>query len=148
MSKDEHPASGPRRRDFLGLAIVGTAAALGVAAAVPAVAFLRPSGRRVGGTAPAGRIQDFQVGTARMVLLDDRPVLVIRLPGGDLRAFSAVCTHLGCVVEYSPERNRIVCPCHRGVYSVDGRNVSGPPPRPLPALKVEVEAGNVVVRSI
>jgi cytochrome b6-f complex iron-sulfur subunit len=147
MSKDEKPSASAGRRDFLGLAIIGTATALGVTAAVPAVAFLRPGGRRMGGSAEAGKIHDFQVGTARMVLLDDRPVLVIRLPEGGLRAFSASCTHLGCIVKYSPERNRIECPCHRGVYAIDGSNVSGPPPRPLEALKVEVESGSIFVRS-
>jgi cytochrome b6-f complex iron-sulfur subunit len=147
MSNDEKATSGSGRRDFLGLAIIGTAAALGVTAAVPGIAFLRPGGRRLGGSTSAGKVQDFQVGTARMVMLDDRPVLVIRSPEGGFRAFSAACTHLGCIVKYSPECNRIECPCHRGVYSIDGSNVSGPPPRPLETLKVEVEAGALVVRS-
>lgn len=146
MSNDEKSASGSGRRDFLGLAIVGTAAALGVTAAVPGIAFLRPDSQRVMGAATAGKVHDFQVGTARMVLLDDRPVLVIRLPEGGFRAFLASCTHLGCIVKYSPERNRIECPCHRGVYAIDGSNVSGPPPRPLVTLKVEVESGEIFVR--
>jgi cytochrome b6-f complex iron-sulfur subunit len=147
MRGDEKSTSSPGRRDFLGLAIVGTATALGVTAAVPAIAFLRPGARRLGGSAPAGKVQDFQVGTARVVLVDDRPALVIRLPDGGFRAFSAVCTHLGCIVKYSQERNRIECPCHRGVYAIDGSNVSGPPPRPLEPLKVEVELGAIYVRS-
>jgi len=147
MSNDEKSTSSSGRRDFLGLAIVGTATALGVTAAVPGISFLRPDSRRTIGTASAGKVHDFQVGTGRMVLLDDRPVLVIRLPEGGFRAFLAACTHLGCIVKYSQERNRIECPCHRGVYSIDGGNVSGPPPRPLEALKVEVESGEIIVRS-
>jgi Rieske Fe-S protein len=147
MSNDEKPTAGSGRRDFLGLAIVGTAAALGVTAAVPGIAFLRPDGRRVIGAASAGKIHDFQVGTGRMVLLDDRPVLVIRLPEGGFRAFLASCTHLGCIVKYSQERHRIECPCHRGVYAIDGTNIAGPPPRPLESLKVEVQSGEILVRS-
>jgi cytochrome b6-f complex iron-sulfur subunit len=147
MRNDEGSISVSGRRDFLGLAIAGTATALGVTAALPGIAFLRPDSRRVIGTASAGKVHDFQVGTARMVLLDDRPVLVIRLAEGGFRAFLAACTHLGCIVKYSPERHRIECPCHRGVYSIDGSNVSGPPPRPLIALKVEVESGEIFVRS-
>jgi Rieske Fe-S protein len=60
-----------------------------------------------------------------------KPCLVIRTPEGKVRAFNAICTHLDCTVEYRPDRSDIFCPCHDGVYDVYGRNVSGPPPRPL-----------------
>jgi len=146
MTDDEKSKAGSQRRDFLGMAIVGTAAALGATAAVPGLAFLRPSSRRIPGSASAGRVQDFPVGTSRTILLDDKPVLVIRLPDGEFKAFSAVCTHLGCIVQYSQERSRIECPCHRGVFALDGHNVSGPPAKPLEPVKVEIESGTLIVR--
>jgi cytochrome b6-f complex iron-sulfur subunit len=65
-----------------------------------------------------------------------QPCLVIRTPDGEVRAFNAVCTHLQCTVEYRPAKADIFCNCHDGVYNLNGRNVSGPPPRPLEEYKV------------
>ena len=82
------------------------------------------------------------------MLIDERPVLVIRARGEEVRAFSALCTHLQCVVAYSAERNQIECPCHRGIYSVDGQNIAGPPPRPLEELAVTINDRVVTVSRI
>ncbi len=56
----------------------------------------------------------------------------------DVRAFNAVCTHLECTVRYRPGTNDIFCGCHEGVYDLNGRNISGPPPRPLEAYQVRL----------
>ena len=64
------------------------------------------------------------------------PCLVILTPDGEVRAFNAVCTHLQCTVEYRPDHHDIFCPCHNGVYDLFGRNIAGPPPRPLEEYKV------------
>jgi len=81
----------------------------------------------------------------RMVLVDERPVFIVR-SANEVRAFSALCTHLQCVVQHSAERKRFECPCHGGVYTLDGTNVAGPPPRPLEELAVTIAAGTVIVR--
>jgi len=65
-----------------------------------------------------------------------KPCLLIRTPEGDIKAFSAVCTHLECTVEFRAKHGDIFCNCHNGVYDLNGRNVSGPPPRPLEAYRV------------
>jgi cytochrome b6-f complex iron-sulfur subunit len=65
-----------------------------------------------------------------------KPCLVIRTPDGEVKAFCAVCTHLECTVEFRPAKADIFCNCHDGVYNLNGRNVSGPPPRPLQEYKV------------
>jgi Rieske Fe-S protein len=65
-----------------------------------------------------------------------KPCLVIRTPEGEVRAFCAVCTHLECTVEFRAAKADIFCNCHDGVYNLNGRNVSGPPPRPLEEYKV------------
>lgn len=66
---------------------------------------------------------------------------------GDLRAFSAVCTHLGCIVKWQPtEHHAIYCECHGGMFGRDGSVVGGPPPRPLPQYPVEVRDGQVIVK--
>jgi cytochrome b6-f complex iron-sulfur subunit len=74
-----------------------------------------------------------------------QPGILIRTPGGDLRAFSAVCTHLGCTVQYRPDLIQIWCACHNGHYDLNGKNLSGPPPRPLPPYAVNVRGDQIVV---
>jgi len=73
------------------------------------------------------------------------PGILIRTPAGDLRAFSAVCTHLNCTVQYRPDLTQIWCACHNGHYDLNGKNVSGPPPRPLEAYTVNVRAEQIFV---
>ncbi len=65
-----------------------------------------------------------------------KPCLVIRTPEGEVRAFNAVCTHVDCTVDFRADHGDIFCNCHNGVYDLHGRNVSGPPPRPLEAYQV------------
>ena len=65
-----------------------------------------------------------------------KPCLLIRTPEGEIRAFNAVCTHVDCTVEFRADKGDIFCNCHNGVYDLNGRNVSGPPPRPLEAYKI------------
>lgn len=75
---------------------------------------------------------------------DADPAILVHLPGGELRAFSQKCTHLGCVVYYEPERDEMECPCHEGVFdSASGDVLSGPPQRPLGRIDVEVRGDMV-----
>jgi Rieske Fe-S protein len=133
------------RRDFLSIAVGGSAAAFAVAMGYPVSRFAEPEARAASGPVIVGKLEAFPVGAAKTVLFHDRPVLVIRAHDGQLRAFSAICTHLQCVVGYSAERNQIECPCHRGVYTLDGHNAAGPPPRRLEELAVTVNEGSVIV---
>jgi len=74
-----------------------------------------------------------------------RAAILIRGEDGEYRALSATCTHLNCTVQYRGDLKQIWCACHNGSYDLAGRNVSGPPPRPLEAFRVHVIDGNVVV---
>lgn len=74
-----------------------------------------------------------------------RPGILIRTPAGDLRAFSAVCTHLACTVQYRPDLSHIWCACHSGHYDLNGKNIAGPPPRPLDPHRVHVAGDRIVV---
>jgi Rieske Fe-S protein len=72
------------------------------------------------------------------------PAILVHLPGGDLRAFSQKCTHLGCVVYYQPDSGEMECPCHEGLFDADtGAVIAGPPQRPLGRIDVEVRHGTV-----
>jgi cytochrome b6-f complex iron-sulfur subunit len=66
---------------------------------------------------------------------------------GEIRAFSAVCTHLGCIIKWQPASDHTwFCPCHKGKYDREGKVVAGPPPRPLARLPVSVRDGTVYVK--
>ena len=72
--------------------------------------------------------------------------MLIHHQDGRWIAMTAVCTHLGCTVQYEAHADRIHCSCHGGVYNAyTGANVSGPPPKPLTLYKVKVDATGVVV---
>lgn len=135
------------RRTLLDLALGVTAGGIGAVALIPAVRFATPPDRPSLGTRQvrAGRRDEFAENSAKVVTLDGEPVLVVALPGGDIRAFSARCTHLGCVVAYSPAHERIECPCHGGHFGADGRVLGGPPPSPLRELAVIVRRDEVLV---
>jgi Rieske Fe-S protein len=74
-----------------------------------------------------------------------RPGILVRTPAGELRAFSAVCTHLNCTVQYRQDVSRIWCACHNGHFDLNGQNVAGPPPRPLETYAVNVRGTQIVV---
>jgi len=71
-----------------------------------------------------------------------------QLSPGRFLAFSAVCTHLGCVVTWRPEEKIFFCPCHAGRFSEDGEVLGGPPPKPLPRYAVEAGPGEIVIRKV
>ena len=74
-----------------------------------------------------------------------KPGILIRNPDGALLAFSAVCTHLECTVQYKSDTSQLWCPCHNGIYDLSGNVVSGPPPRPLERLVVNQRGDDIVV---
>ncbi len=74
-----------------------------------------------------------------------RPGILVRTAAGELRAFSATCTHLGCIVQYRRDIGHIWCACHNGHFDLNGRNIQGPPPAPLEAYAVNVRGDQIVV---
>lgn len=89
---------------------------------------------------------ELKANSGRIFRFGSRPGLIIKTPAGDLRAFSAICTHLDCTVQYREDRQEIWCACHNGKYDLSGKNVSGPPPRPLDPLEVRVRGDEIVVK--
>jgi Rieske Fe-S protein len=73
------------------------------------------------------------------------PVLLVRTPAGELRAFSATCTHLDCTVQYRPDLEHVWCACHNGHYDLEGRNIAGPPPRPLTPFDINLNGDEIVI---
>jgi cytochrome b6-f complex iron-sulfur subunit len=85
-------------------------------------------------------------GSVLMFKFGAKPGLLIHHADGSWTALSAVCTHLGCTVQYQPEQQRIFCACHGGVYNAKtGGNIAGPPPKPLQRYEVKLVGEDVLV---
>lgn len=93
----------------------------------------------------AAKVGDLAPNSAKIFRFGNRPGLLIHMADGQFRALSATCTHLGCTVQYEADQHRIWCACHNGVYDLAGRNISGPPPRPLEAFEVHQQGEDLVV---
>ena len=93
----------------------------------------------------AAKVGELKNNSGKIFKFGSRPGLLVRLADGSYRAFSAVCTHLNCTVQYRSDLREIWCACHNGLYDLEGRNVSGPPPRPLESYEVHIQGEDVVV---
>ena len=93
----------------------------------------------------AGKVGELPPNSGKVFKFGRRPALLINTPSGELRAFDGICTHLNCTVQYREDFGQIWCACHNGRYDTTGKNLSGPPPRPLPTLNVSVRDGEIVV---
>ena len=132
------------RRRFVEWFLGTSAGALAASVLYPTVRFLDPP------RLAERSVQQVEVGPAndpdlvakgfKIVRFGNEPVIVVRAGEGDFRAFAATCTHLDCIVEYRPDRGMIWCNCHNGAYDLTGRNVAGPPPRPLTPFVVHTVA--------
>ena len=131
---------------LLGFSVVSTLAMI----VMPIVGFLIPpktAGAGAGGRVLAATTTDLPIGTGKVVAMGSKPVIVINTTAG-VKAYSAVCTHLGCIVGYDSTLGHIVCPCHDGHFnSTSGGVISGPPPQPLAPVGVAVEKDQIFLVS-
>ena len=112
---------------------------------VPGLLYLWPAAR-------GGASEDVEVanastltpGQSATLQVRGKAVIVVRDPAG-FTAYSAVCTHLGCLVKWDGPRGEFRCPCHAAVFDKNGAVVSGPAPAPLPPYKVKEVGGKVYV---
>ena len=89
---------------------------------------------------------DMKANSGVIFKFGNKPGILVRTPQGELRAFSAECTHLDCTVQYRDDLSQIWCACHNGHYDLNGANIAGPPPRPLESYDVAVRGNDIVVR--
>ena len=143
MSANRPPsadASDFNRRTFLdsllAVGFVSTAAAI----AYPVVRYLVPpvNGEPETASAVAMKANELAPNSGKIFKFGNRPGIVVRTAEGDLRAFSAVCTHLDCTVQFKTATSQLWCACHNGTYDLGGSVVSGPPPRALEKFVVNV----------
>jgi len=94
----------------------------------------------------AAKVDELAPNSFKIFRFGRKPAILVRQADGSYRALSARCTHLDCTVQYHPDTQQIWCACHNGRYDTDGRNISGPPPRPLERYEVVVKGEKVMVR--
>ena len=137
----------PARRRFMQVALGGGLLASAVSFLYPVMRYLipPPATDRGGGTVAAAKVGDLKPNSAKIFRFGSRPALLIRMADGNYRALSATCTHLACTVQYREDLQQIWCACHNGTYDLNGRNVSGPPPRPLEKYQVHVQGTEIHV---
>jgi Rieske Fe-S protein len=149
------PSGSSSRRTWLLGSLIASVAATVAAFLYPVARFLRPrAATRSGALDVVAKFRVNEIRQAKDNPFDfgGKPCLIVlttagakRLArgepvrAGDVKAFNAICTHVDCTVAYRPDHDDIFCNCHDGVYDLNGRNVSGPPPRPLEEYKVRLE---------
>jgi cytochrome b6-f complex iron-sulfur subunit len=141
------PEGGPTRRRLVELLLGGGLFASFVSFVYPVLRYLVPPpvADLGGDDVIAAKVGDLQPNSGKIFRFGSRPGLLLRVGEGEYRAFSATCTHLSCTVQYRTDLHEIWCACHNGMYDLNGRNVSGPPPRPLESYQVHVRGEDLVV---
>jgi len=91
-----------------------------------------------------GEADAFKIGEGRFIAHVEKPFWIIKSEGGFI-ALSAICTHLKCIVHYNKEKGIIECPCHLGIFDLNGNVIEGPPPKPLKRYEVQIKGGNLYV---
>ena len=135
------------RRTLLRWLLGGGFTASVVSFLYPAVKFMNPPTVPEASTneVSAGKVQDLKPNSGKIVKFGSRPALLIHVSDTEWRAYSAICTHLNCTVQFQDSTRQIWCACHNGFYDLNGKVVSGPPPRPLEEYAVHIRGEDVVI---
>jgi Rieske Fe-S protein len=137
----------PARRRVMQFLLGGGLLASAASFLYPIVRYLvPPAAVDLGGdSVVAAKVGELKVNSGKIFRFGSRPGLLVRTADGEYRAMSAVCTHLNCTVQYRSDVREVWCACHNGFYDLNGRNVAGPPPRPLESYVVHINGDDVVV---
>lgn len=146
------------RRQWLALCFWLAGAMIAAALTVPLVGyFLGPLVRRRSEPkVRIGRVDEFTVDQPREVQFalrqrdgwvteeGRRAAWVVRREQ-DVLVFDPRCTHLSCAYHWDAGARLFICPCHNGLYDLEGRVVGGPPPRPLDVYPATVDDGALFI---
>jgi Rieske Fe-S protein len=148
MMVEEGLARDVTRRKFINWFLATSAGAFFLSVLYPIARYLIPP--QAGESTAASvtlpiKLADVKPNSGQIFKFGNRPAILIRTPAGELRAFSAVCTHLNCTVQYRSDLSHIWCACHNGHFDLNGQNIAGPPPRPLDQYVVNVRGEQIVV---
>ena len=134
------------RRKFFDALLLAMGSVSGIGLLWPAVAYILPVRKRGGAMdrVSAGKEEGWPIWEGRKISVTGKPVVVVHTDQG-FTAYSAICTHLGCIVHWNSGKKEFECPCHAAVFDITGQVVSGPPPAPLPPYNATVVQGEVIV---
>jgi Rieske Fe-S protein len=128
---------------FLGGSLVGTVLAF----LYPVIRFVLPPKQAEVDVSKveAAKVGELVPNSFKIFKFGNSPGILINTPTGELKAFTAICTHLNCTVSYDSETETIHCPCHNGWFDLTGNVLSGPPPAPLEAYQTEIFEDSIFV---
>jgi Rieske Fe-S protein len=135
------------RRNFLKYIINGGLAGFVISIFYPLISYLKPPKQEdvEVSSVSAGKIDNLEKDTGKIIQFGTKPVLLIRTQNDKLLAFDAICTHLDCTVQYKSDMGVIWCACHNGKYDLSGRNIFGPPPKPLQPFNVVLKGDEIII---
>lgn len=135
------------RRNFLGFSLYSSLSALAAAIIYPVIRFLMPPEipQAVQTEVVVDKVGSLEINSAKIFQFGKKPGILILTEDGTYKAFSGICTHLDCIVQYRDDLKQIWCACHNGHFDLFGNNISGPPPEPLEEYVVTIINNNIVV---
>jgi len=141
------PMSKLSRRNFINYFLGGSLGGTIIAFFYPVIRFIIPPKQTevAVNKVEATKVGELAPNSFKIFKFGNSPGILINTPAGELRAFTAICTHLACTVRYDNETETIHCPCHNGRFDLAGNVLSGPPPVPLEAYDVQITEGNIFV---
>ncbi len=139
-----------QRRYFVNTLLTSGVAATAASIFYPILRFVMPPAAAESAemSVSAARVDEVPPNSGKIFKFGEEPGLLLRTADGEWRAFSARCTHLNCTVQYDAGARLITCACHNGQFDLNGKNIAGPPPRPLVAYTVNVRGDEVVISRI
>ena len=113
----------------------------------PAFRFLLPSkfASTSEGSVRVAKTSEIKRNSAKLFRFGSGVGILVRTTSGEFRAFEGTCTHLSCTVQYREDLEHIWCACHNGHFDLVGRNIQGPPPKPLQQFEVKVRGDEIFV---
>lgn len=135
------------RRKFVNLLLGGGLLTTIGSIFVPIINFIIPPKiqEAVQNSVVAAKVGELPLNSGKIFRFGAKPGILIHTQTGEYIAFSAICTHLDCTVQYRSDFKHIWCACHNGHFDLTGKNIAGPPPRPLDAYKVDIRNEDIVV---
>jgi menaquinol-cytochrome c reductase iron-sulfur subunit len=151
------------RRDFFNITIISIGSVIAVTVGLPAVAYIVVPGLKVSKSEawiPLGKVDQFPTGEPTLVTFTrtqvngwEKTVLsygvyVVKPSSGDLYVMSNVCTHLACRVNWRTDKKEFICPCHDGLFDIEGVVIGGPPPKPMSRYPTKIEDGTLYMQLV
>ncbi len=148
------------RREFVTITVGILGTVIAAAIGLPAIGYvLGPAlkSRASDAWIPIGKVTDFPVDDPTLVsftrtkvngwekTINSYGVYVVNPPNGEIYAMSNVCSHLSCRVTWLANDQDYLCPCHDGIFDIQGEVVSGPPPKPLFRYETKIEDGTLYI---